>query len=171
MAVIIIAAVAKNGVIGKNNKLPWDIPEELQHFRSITAGSTVLMGRKTFESVGRPLPNRKNIIITRSALSIPGVTVCASVEEGLEKAKAYNKDVFIIGGANIYEQTIPLADKLYISHIKKEYEGDTYFPEFDRAEWEVEKKKEYSEFTFVVYGRKVREGGGGGMKTEEEKTT
>lgn len=154
MNVIIIAAIAKNKVIGKNNKLPWNIPDEMQLFRDFTAGNTVIMGRKTYESIGRPMPNRHNIVISRSVGSIHGVDVCASLEEGLEKARKHGKDIFIIGGAEIYRQVFQYADKMYLSWIKKEYNGDTFFPKFDEKDWKVVKKQNYGEFEFREY-RKV----------------
>lgn len=152
--IIIIVAMTMKGVIGRDNKLPWNIPEEMAHFRKLTQGSTVVMGRKTFESIGRPLPNRNNIIISRSELSIKGADVCHTVEEALNKAKSYNRDTFIIGGANIFEQTMPLADKMYISYIKKDYGGNIYFPAFDKSEWVIEKREDHPNFEFVVYRRK-----------------
>ena len=154
MHVIIIAAMTKRRVIGKNNTLPWNIPEELQHFRTATLNSTVIMGRKTYDSIGRLMPKRHNIIVSRSSLQIPGADVCASLNEAIKKAKAYNKTIFIIGGAQIFKEAIPIADKIYLSYIKKDYDGDTYFPEFDENKWIVEKKEDHQEFEFVVYVRK-----------------
>ncbi len=156
----IIAGMTKNRVIGKNNQLPWHIPEDLQNFKKITNGKTVLMGRKTYESLPakfRPLPNRKNIVISRTMLPEAGLDVCKSMEEAVERANAAKEEFFVIGGASIYQQALPFADKLYISYIKskegKEYEGDTYFPEFDLNDWEEELREDHDEFEFVVYRR------------------
>ena len=152
--IAIIAAMTKQRVIGKDNQLPWHISEDLQNFKRLTVGNTVIMGRKTFASIGKPLPHRKNIVISGSLKAIAGVEVCASVQAGIEKAKSYGKDIFIIGGARIYEQTIPLADRMYISYVKKEYEGDTFFPKFDEREWVIERREDQAEFELVVYQRK-----------------
>ncbi len=150
----IIVAMDKNHVIGKNNKIPWHISEEVKNFKKLTSGNTVIMGRKTFESIGRPLPDRNNIVISSSLSQIPNVDVCKTFEESIIKAKSYGKDIFIIGGGTVYEQAIPLAGKMYISYVKGEYEGDVYFPEFDEKEWHVEKKEGHAEFELLVYVRK-----------------
>jgi dihydrofolate reductase len=155
MEVIIISAMTKNGrVIGRDNWLPWDIPEELAMFRRLTSGSTVIMGRKTYESIGRLMPKRQNIIVSLTLSSVEGADVCGSVEEAIDLGKKYGKDVFVIGGAQIYRLAIPLVDKMYISYIKKDYEGDTYFPSFDENDWKIERRENHDEFDFVVYSRK-----------------
>jgi len=167
----IIAALTKSRAIGKANKLLCHLPEDLQNFKRLTSGNTVIMGRKTFESLGRPLPNRKNIVISHSILSVPGIDVCHSLSEALEKARSVDQtnstdktiylnktkppEIFIIGGASIYQQALPLADKLYLSHLKKDYEGDAYFPELNFQEWEIEEQKEFPEFTFIAYRRRT----------------
>src|SRR3990172_3667599 len=133
--IAIIVAMDKNRVIGKNNKIPWHIAEEVKNFKKLTTGSTVIMGRKTFESIGKPLPKRNNIILSTSMSQIPGVDVCKTFDEGIIMAKSYGKDIFIIGGGTVYEQAIPFADKMYISYVKGEYDGDAFFPEFDEKEW------------------------------------
>lgn len=158
---IIVVAMTRKRVIGKNNQLPWDIPEEMKHFRSLTKGGVCIMGRKTFESIGsKPLPNRKLIVVSHSLGAVEGVDVFRTVEEAVKKAKSYDGQIFILGGAQIYEKTIPIADKMYISYIKKDYEGDTRFPEFDEDDWKVEKRVDHPEFEFVVYSRKADEGDG-----------
>ena len=155
MPLIIIAAMTKQGhVIGKGNKLPWNIPEELALFRRLTSNATVVMGRKTYESIGRPMPHRNNIVVSRSVGAIPGTDVCGTIDEGLERARSYGKDIFIIGGAQIYKQTIPLADKMYLSFITQEYDGDTRFPEFDEAEWRISRREDHGSFEFAEYVRK-----------------
>ena len=151
----IIAAMTKEKkAIGKDNWLPWDIPEELKHFRTTTAGGTVIMGRKTYDSVGRPMPKRHNIVVTRqSGLTIEGVDICHSVPEAVELAKRDRTETWIIGGAEIYRQAIPLTERMYLSYIKKEYSGDTFFPEWNEQEWEVELTEDHEEWTLVIYRR------------------
>ncbi len=153
MTIILIAAMTRKRVIGKNNALPWNIPEELQHFRTQTLDSTVIMGRKTYDSIGRLMPKRHNIIVSRSALTIPGADICSSLGEAVKKAKTYGQTIFIIGGAQIFKEALDnkLADKMYLSYVKHDYDGDTYFPEFDENEWTVEKREEHQEFEFVIY--------------------
>lgn len=151
MKIFIIAAMTHAGVIGKGNELPWNIPAELKHFRQTTQGHTVIMGLRTYESIGRPLPNRHNIVLSQQHLEIPGVTVCHSVEQALQAAEKIDKDVFIIGGAYTYAQFLPLADKLYLSYIKADYDGDVFFPSVDWQVWREMERTEYNEFTVVVY--------------------
>ena len=155
MMISLIVAMTKKRVIGNKNQLPWHISDDLKNFKKLTTGQVVIMGRKTFESIGKPLPNRHNIVISHSGFSFSGVEVCSTIQQGLEKAKSLNKDVFVIGGASIYQQTLPLVEKMYISHIKKNYAGDTFFPEFNEREWEIEKKENYAEFEHIVYRRKA----------------
>ncbi|MFC1769217.1 dihydrofolate reductase [Nanoarchaeota archaeon] len=152
---IIVAAMTRDRVIGKNNDLPWNIPEEMEHFRSITKGGVALMGRRTFDSIGqKPLPGRPTIVISKSLEERTDVDVCRTVEQGIEKAKSYNLPIYVMGGSYIYNETLPLADRMYLSYIKKDYDGDTFFPEFSEDDWEVEKREDHEEFEFVVYKRK-----------------
>lgn len=149
--------MTNNRVIGKDNSLIWHIPEDLKNFKELTSNNTVIMGRKTWESIPekfRPLPNRNNIVISRNLSSIEGAEVCSSVANALEKAKSYEKEVFVIGGSSIYEQTLHLASKIYLSYIRKEYDGDTYFPRFNEDDWEITETKDFAEFKFVVYEKK-----------------
>ncbi len=155
MKVIMIAALTHDRVIGKGNKLPWHIPEDFKRFKALTTGHTIIMGRKTFESLGRTLPNRHNIVISRTLPSSEGVEVCKSLPEALAKAADYRTEAFIIGGASVYEQGLPYADMMYLSWVKKRYEGDAYFPEFDENEWSITELEEFADFTFVAYQRKV----------------
>src|SRR5688572_17813376 len=127
-----IVAMTRQRVIGQPGALPWYIPDDLKRFKKITQGHTVIMGRNTFESIGRPLPNRNNIVLSFAREEIPGVEVCVSIEEALARAKAYGAEIFVIGGASIYEQMLPLTDVLYVSHVKKDYPGTIYFPSFDQ---------------------------------------
>lgn len=150
----IIAAVSENGAIGLNNKLPWDIPEEFNLFQEITKDATIIMGRKTYDSIGRGMLNRKNIVLTKSYSSLPGVEVASSIQDAITKAKSYNKDIYVIGGSYIYKGFFPIADTMFISYIKGDYEGDTYFPEFNEDEWDITEKIEFEEFTQVKYIKK-----------------
>jgi len=136
MKVSIIAAVADNGVIGVNNQLPWKLPADLQHFKAITMGKPIIMGRKTYETIGRALPGRKNIVLTRiKHLAIPNCEVVHSFEDALAAA-GDAKEVFVIGGATIYEEALPHATKLYITQVHADIEGDTYFPYYDKSRWQ-----------------------------------
>ncbi|KZN35524.1 hypothetical protein N483_00800 [Pseudoalteromonas luteoviolacea NCIMB 1944] len=125
-----IAAMAKDRVIGDDNKMPWHLPADLQHFKKITMGKPVIMGRKTFESIGRPLPGRRNIVITRNEhYQAEGIETASSTEEALALVDKID-EVMIIGGGNIYEQFLPLCNRLYLTHIDLKVEGDTQFPDY-----------------------------------------
>lgn len=133
----IIAAVAQNGVIGGKNQMPWHISEDLKRFKAITSGHPVVMGRKTFESLGRALPNRRNVVITRNPdYSAEGAEIVASLTDALSLFCS-DEEVFIIGGGEIYRQAMPMADRMYLTYICSDYDGDTLFPEFDPNEWAV----------------------------------
>ena len=153
MPVSLIAAVAENNCIGKSNTLPWYLPEDLKHFKKLTTGKVVLMGRKTWDSIPekfRPLPNRVNVVISRQKLTLPpGVELYHSVDEALAAHK--NDEIFVIGGAEIYRQTIDDADILHITEVKKNVEGDAFFPEINKSEWKEVEREEHQEFNFVVY--------------------
>lgn len=154
----IIVAIAKNRAIGKDNKLLWHIPNDLRRFKEITTGHTVIMGRKTYESIGRPLPDRINIIITRNNdYKADGCVTCKSLEEAIEFAKENQEnEVFIIGGGEIYSQAINLADKLYLTLVEGNFEADTYFPDysdFKKIIFEKEQKSEGYKYRFLELGR------------------
>ncbi|MEW5845706.1 MAG: dihydrofolate reductase [Bacteroidota bacterium] len=137
MELSIIVAIAENGVIGGGNELLWHIPEDLKRFKRITSGRSVVMGRKTFESIGKPLPNRRNIVITRNPeFRVEGIEVANSLNAALELTKTED-EVFIIGGGEIYRQALPLATKLYITRVHANYDGDTYFPEIPMQQWQL----------------------------------
>lgn len=138
----IITALDRNRVIGLNNRLPWSLPADLLRFKRITWGKPIIMGRNTYESIKRPLPGRKNIILSRSKPNYPGCFVYSSLEEALEQQKD-EKEVFIIGGENLYRQTISIVNRLYLTIIHHQFEGDTYFPEWDLAEWEIIEQEEH----------------------------
>ena len=151
---IIIAAMTYDRVIGKDGKLPWKIPEDLKLFKEITLGNIVIMGRKTYESMGKPLRDRRNLVISRSMPKSEGIEVCGSLEEALEFAEESRGKAFVIGGATIYESALPIADRMYISYVKKHYEGDTFFPEFNHEEWNIQDIRRYDDFSLVDYIRK-----------------
>ena len=133
--IYLIAAMTENRVIGRNNALPWHLPADLKHFRLLTSGHTIIMGRKTFESFGRPLPERRNIVVTRDPDNRPdGVEIAAGLEEAIDLASAED-EVFIGGGEQIYRLALPRAVRIYLTLIHAEIEGDTFFPEFDRDYW------------------------------------
>ena len=133
-----IVAMAKNRVIGKDNKLPWHFPEDLKYFKNLTTGSTVIMGRKTFESIGRPLPNRQNFVLSRILQEKEGVQFFPSLEEAAAKIKT--QDAFIIGGAELYKQTIHRVDGIYLTRIDADYEGNAFYPEIPDDFEEIEVK-------------------------------
>jgi dihydrofolate reductase len=141
VAVAIIAAVAENGVIGSGNHIPWRLPSDFAHFKRMTMGKPLIMGRKTFESIGRPLPGRTNIVVTRQeGYQPPGVIVLSSLEAALDQAQAIAKadranEVMIGGGAEIYRQALPIADRMYITQVMLEPAGDTFFPAIDFDQW------------------------------------
>ncbi|MDR1056852.1 MAG: dihydrofolate reductase [Prevotellaceae bacterium] len=156
----IIVAVAQNNVIGNKNQLIWHITEDLQYFKKRTSGHTVIMGRKTFESIGKPLPKRKNIIITTdTSYKAEGCFTAHSLGAAIKLAQP-DDEIFIIGGGSIYREAVPFADTIYLTRVCKDYEGDTYFPELTMDEWkEIEhtdfergEKFEYP-FSFIVYKR------------------
>lgn len=156
----IIVAVAKNGVIGDKNALLWHLREDMIHFRTTTSGHPVVMGRKTFDSIGRPLPKRTNVVITRDInLTIEGCTVVHSLEEAVALFDP-SEEVFIIGGAQIYRQAMPLADRIYLTVIDKPYEGDTSFPEIDYSVWRECSREDFARgeefehpFSFITLER------------------
>ncbi|MCW7537636.1 dihydrofolate reductase [Aquabacterium sp. A7-Y] len=155
----LIAAVARNGVIGRDNSLIWHLPEDLQHFKRVTLGCPVLMGRKTFESIGRPLPGRRNVVLTRDVhWTAPGVEEAPSLPAALELLKHATK-VFVIGGAHLYAEALPLADELILTEIDADFEGDTHFPDWDRQAFEevsreTHRSREGWDYHFVTYHRK-----------------
>jgi len=136
----IIAAIGKNNVIGLKNALPWNLPADMEHFKQLTKGKPIIMGQKTFESIGKPLIDRINIILTLDKNFAPlGCQIAHSIKEALEMVKN-SKEVMICGGVSIYRQFLPLADRIYLTLIEEDFEGDAFFPEFDRSLWkEVER--------------------------------
>ncbi len=156
----LIAAVARNGVIGKDNALPWHLPADLRHFKALTTGHAVIMGRKTWESLPerfRPLPGRQNIVVTRNAGHVaPGATVVASLPAAM--AAAARNEAFVIGGAELYRAALPLADRLQLTEIDADYAGDTWFPERDPAQWQELAREAHADgdgpaYAFVTWQR------------------
>jgi dihydrofolate reductase len=158
MILSIIAAIGKNNELGKDNTLLWHMPADMKHFKETTSGHPVIMGRKTFESIGKPLPNRENFVITRDLTYMrDSVNVYHSLEEVLNLFKDKNEEVFIIGGAEIYKQAMPFANKLYLTKVDSEAEADAFFPALG-PEWQENSREEHPAdeknphtYTFLVY--------------------
>ena len=157
----IVVAKAANNVIGNNNELIWHLPNDLKHFKNLTSGYPIIMGRKTFESIGKPLPNRTNIVITRNKdWNQEGILVANSLEEAIEKGREIDSEIFIIGGGNIYEQALWMSDVLEVTEVHQEFEGDTKFPEIDLKIWKEVAREDFSkdeknqfDYSFVRYER------------------
>lgn len=151
MRIAAIAAMSENRVIGKDNGLPWNLPADLKYFKQITDGKPILMGRKTFESIGRPLPNRYNIVVTRNAgFAAPGCLVVNSIDTALA-AVAEEEEVVVIGGALLYQQMLPRLQRLYLTIVHQEFEGDAFFPEIDLSEWQEVSRSEREADELNVY--------------------
>ena len=157
----LIAAVAQNRALGKDGQLLWHLPEDMRYFRETTRGKPVIMGRKTWESlpdVFRPLPGRRNIVISRNpAYDAPGATLAGSLEEAVRLAQD-DAEVFVIGGAEIYRQALPLAQRLYLTEVARDFDADAFFPEFSASDWTEISRSEVKngaglDFTFAVYQR------------------
>lgn len=163
----LIAAMARNGVIGAGGRIPWHLPRELARFRHLTMGHHIVMGRRTYESIGRPLPGRTTVVVTRNReLRVPGALVAHSLEAALA-ACAGDEEVFVIGGAELYAQALPLADRLYLTVVEAEIPGDTYMPPIDASEWREVSRERFGPdechrygFTCSVYERKRPQGAG-----------
>ena len=158
---VIIVAMARNRTIGINNTLPWRIPADLKRFKSLTMGHHLIMGRKTFDSIGKPLPGRTTVVVTRNqALKIEGCIVAYSLEEAIS-ACAGDDEIFIVGGAELYALAMPLVDTIYLTEIKLDVAGDAHFPKFDKKILQELAREQYSqetpqalEYHFVTYGRR-----------------
>lgn len=139
MKISIIVAVSENNVIGCNGKIPWHIPEDLGHFKELTLSHHILMGRKTFESIGRPLPGRINLVVSSNLKYKPeGVNVFSTTQEAIEHAKYFGeRELMVIGGESIYKEVLPMADTIYLTKIGKRYEGNVRFPEINKEDWSV----------------------------------
>jgi len=152
-SVVLVAAVADNGVIGNAGGIPWSLPEDLKHFKAVTTGHTVVMGRATFESIGRPLPGRRNVVLTRDpGWSAAGVSVVPDLDAALEAAG--EGEVMVIGGAQIYQLAMPFADRQILTEVHQSPAGDTHYPKFDRAEWIEERRQSHDGYDFVWLRRR-----------------
>ncbi|HLR71732.1 MAG TPA: dihydrofolate reductase [Pseudogracilibacillus sp.] len=160
----LILAMDRNRVIGVNNDLPWYLPRDLRFFKEKTTGNTIIMGRKTFDSIGRVLPNRKHIVLTKQNADLPEeVTVIRSIDQIKEwNDQNPKKEYFVIGGSTVFEQILPIADRMYITFIDESFEGDTFFPIFNETDWELtskvkgekDEKNQYN-YYFLQYNRKA----------------
>jgi dihydrofolate reductase len=166
MKVSLVYAMANNRVIGRNNQLPWYLPNDLKYFKSVTLGKPIIMGRKTFDSIGKPLPGRANIVITRdTSWQHEGVKVCHSAQEAIAMAESIAEidgvdEVMVIGGSQIYAELLPKADRMYMTQVHAEVEGDASFPDFDLSQWQEVAREDYSaegpnpyDYSFVVLDR------------------
>jgi dihydrofolate reductase len=142
MIISAVVAIAENNAIGKNNQLLWRLPNDLKHFKQITTGHTVIMGRKTYDSVGKPLPNRRNIVITRKKMEIAGCEVVSSVEEALALC-AGEPEVFIVGGAEIYKLAMPVTNRIYLTIVHQVFDADAYFPPVNYNEWTETEREDH----------------------------
>jgi dihydrofolate reductase len=157
--IALVVAVAENRVIGKENKLIWHLPADLKYFKQLTSGHPIIMGRKTYESIGRPLPNRTNIVITRQAdFKAEGCLVANSLTDALMLAQQLDENIYVIGGAEIYKQAMFLADTIYLTEVHHSFEGDTFFPEIDTILWEETAREDHQPdeknayaYSFVTY--------------------
>lgn len=165
MCLSLISAMASNRVIGRDNDLPWSLPEDMRHFMRTTLGKPVIMGRRTYESMGKPLPGRCNIVVSRSLAQPPGVQMAESLQEALQQAQlecnnSGAAECFIIGGAQLYAASLPLAQRLYLTWVHAEIAGDTFFPAFDLQAWREVQREEFPPaanrahaFSIVIYER------------------
>lgn len=163
--ITIVVAMGLGNEIGANNQLLWHLPTDLKHFKEITTGHPIIMGRKTYESIGKPLPNRTNIVVSRKKDWFEeGILIVGSLKEAIKFAKKMDEEIFIIGGGNIYEQTIDLADQLEVTQVNANLEADIFFPEIDEKIWkkteeinhEKDEKNEYN-FSFQTWERKIKQ--------------
>ena len=154
---IVIGAMATNHVIGSGDGMPWDVPEEYEHFLRLIDGHTIIIGRRSYEIFRKGLTSAHNVVVSRSGgdrVDDRSSVVVPSIEDALRVARSFGETVFSAGGASIYAQTVPLAETMYLSYIKGRYTGDAYFPEFSEEEWAVERREDHPRFEFVVYRRK-----------------
>jgi dihydrofolate reductase len=154
-----IAAMSLNRVIGAGNKIPWHLPEDFKWFKQMTIGHVIVMGRKTFESIGKPLPNRKTIVLTRSGGTIPGAETVSDLGQiNPDNPAIAGRETFICGGAQIYEQALPMCSDLYLTLVKREVEGDSFFPRFEHLFELAEEIRDFPEFKILHY-RRASQGG------------
>ena len=143
LVISIVVAIAENNAIGKNNQLLWHLSADLKHFKEITSGHTIIMGRKTYDSIGKPLPNRRNIVISRNPnLNLQGVEIVGSLNEAIALC-TNEKEVFIIGGAEIYKQSLPIINKIYLTTVHQTFEADAFFPALNTTEWKETDREQH----------------------------
>lgn len=151
---VLVVAMAKNRVIGRGQTIPWDLPEDRKHFVAVTRGHALIMGRATYESIGKPLPKRRNIVVSRQrGLQIEGADVASSLQAAIALARAEDDAPRVIGGAQIYEEALPLATRIYLTELDVEIEGDRWFPELDRREWTVSESRRGEGVTYLTLDR------------------
>ncbi|MBA2716535.1 MAG: dihydrofolate reductase [Propionibacteriales bacterium] len=159
MTVTLVAAVARNGVIGRDGGLPWHLPGEQQRFKATTMGHVLVMGRRTYESIGRPLPGRTTVVVTRNAdWAPPGgrpddVLVAPNVADALRQAVRIDEQVYVVGGAQVYAESLPHADELLVTHVEAEPEGDTFFPPLEWADWDTVSCEQFDGWSVARYAR------------------
>ena len=156
MTVTLVAAIARNGVIGADGGIPWHLPDDQRRFKELTIGHVLVMGRVTYESIGRPLPGRTTVVVTRSAgwgAGDDGVLVAPSVTEALALAATVDEEVFVVGGTRVYEEALPVADRLELTWVDAEPEGDAWFPAVDWAAWREVARDEHEGWSGVSYAR------------------
>jgi dihydrofolate reductase len=151
---VIVSAMAANRVIGAGDGMPWNVPDEYRHFLELIRDDTVLMGRRSWEIFGGDLTSAHNVVVSRSAGTIAGATVVDSLDRAIGVARGFGRTVWSAGGGRIYRQTVPLADEMALSFIKGEFEGDTFFPEFDDADWDVIEREQHTAYEYVRYRRR-----------------
>ncbi len=152
--IVLVAAVARNGVIGRDGQMAWHIPGEQLIFKAVTMGHPMIMGRRTYESIGRPLPGRRTIVVTRDPQwSAPGVQVASSLAAALDLAGPAT--VMIVGGGQLYAEAMPTADRLVITHLRQDYPGDTYFPDIDADRWQDVERETFEHYDVVTYRRRT----------------
>jgi dihydrofolate reductase len=160
----IVVAASENNVIGREGGMPWHLPRDMKFFKSLTTGHPVIMGRKTFESLGKPLPNRTNIVITRNEnYTAEGCAVVSNIEEAIQRAQTTDETIFIIGGGEIYRQALSLCDRVYLTRVSVSVDGDTYFPRLDEKKWKLTAEEVYEKdeknaynLSFLTY-EKIRD--------------
>ena len=161
MGISLIAALSNNSVIGVKGKIPWELKEDLIHFKKITLGSAIIMGRKTFESIGKPLKERLNIVMTRNPKGLDGIEEVSSMESAIKVGLNFSENIFVIGGQSIYETFLPISTKMYLTFINIEVSGDTFFPKWDKNEWEEVSRESFKnemkeiDYSVVEFNRRL----------------
>ncbi len=155
MTLTLVVAVGDNGVIGRDGGLPWEPTGDLAYFKALTWGHVLVMGRRTYESIGRPLPGRTTVVVTRQLgyAGADGVLVCHDVGSALSRAAEVDPEVFVVGGAEVYRATLPIADRLVVTHVHQSPPGDTSFPDIDPARWREVAREAYTGFDIATYDR------------------